>query len=259
MIPQNQQQKNDQISTVTTSKTPDFDTRVVVASKEVKLMYAKDLRTQWKQLVSKINILLGGNELNMPTFEELDVMINYALDNWYNLSLNEIELAVQANISRKTHEFVQFYGKISVSYLQACISNYHEVKRKAILEAKRKEESLKTRTHNTEPDEVVNYKLWEGLCKFVEQQGRIPEIWDWTRCYEHLETEKGQDWIGIEEKKHIHAEQTAKFQASQNKDKQRAQTVEEIREIMDVDAERQIVIACKRFIVERELRVLFGI
>lgn len=222
-------------------------------------MYVKDLRTQWKQMVAKMNILLGGNEQNMPTFDELDVMINYALDNWYGLTIPEIELAVQANISRKTEEFVQFFGKISVNYLQSCISNYQETKRKAILEAKRREESLKTRTHNIEPDEVVNYKLWEGLCKFVEEQGRIPDIWDWTRCYEHLEAENGQDWISLDEKKHIYEEQRAIFQAKQNKDKQRAQTVEEIREIMDVDAERQIKIACKRYILERELRKKFGI
>lgn len=222
-------------------------------------MYVKDLRTQWKQLIARINILLGGTDSTLPTHDELDVMINFALDNWYKLSLTEIELAVNANISRKTEDYVQFYGKVSISYLQSCIANYHEVKRKAMLEAKRREESEKTRTHNTEPDEVVNFKLWDGLCKFVKEYGRIPDIWDWTRCYDHLEAENGQDWISLDEKKQIYEKQKRLYEARQSADMKNAQTVEEIREIMDVDAERQIKIACKRFIVERELRREFGI
>ena len=217
-------------------------------------MYVKDLRTKWKQLVAKINILLGGTDQTLPTTEELEVMINYAQDNWYNFGLSDIELAVNANISRKTEEYVEYYGKVSVGYLQSCISNYHDVKRKAILEYKRREESEKTRTHEKEPDEVVNFKLWDGLCKFVREQGRIPEIWDWTRCYDHLEAENGEGWLSIDEKRQIYAEQTAMFEAKQQKSKQQAQTVAELREITDSDSERAIQIACKRFVVERELR-----
>lgn len=155
-------------------KTHDFTEKVVLATKEVKLMYVKDIRSEWKKLLAKLNILLGGSNENLPSNEELEVMLNYALDNWYKLTLQEIELAVVANISHKTDEVVKFFGKISVSYLQSCITNYETVRRKAILDHKRREEAMKPRTHPEEPDHVRNAKLWAGLVQFTVKNNRSP-------------------------------------------------------------------------------------
>lgn len=151
----------------------------------MKILYEKDLRTKFKQLFAKINILLGGNIETLPKDEEMEVMLNYALDNWSGMTLTEIEMAVNANISRKTADFVQYFGKISVSYLQSCIVNYQEVKRKAILDEKRRQDSERPKTLN-EPDYIVNSKLYDGLVQFIQSQGKFPDYWDFGRVYEHM-------------------------------------------------------------------------
>ena len=234
-------------------KTHDFTEKVVLATKEVKLMYVKDIRSEWKKLLAKLNILLGGSNENLPSNEELGVMLNYALDNWYKLTLQEIELAVVANISHKTDEVVKFFGKISVSYLQSCITNYETVRRKAILDHKRREEAMKPRTHPEEPDHVRNAKLWAGLVQFTVKNNRIPELWDWFRCYDHLEAEKGKDWIPLEEKKQIWQSQYDSITRKIDKAKKEATTLSELRELSDYDLNNQVKNACQRFIVEREL------
>ena len=234
-------------------KTHDFTEKVVLATKEVKLMYVKDIRSEWKKLLAKLNILLGGSNENLPSNEELEVMLNYALDNWYKLTLQEIELAVVANISHKTDEVVKFFGKISVSYLQSCITNYETVRRKAILDHKRREEAMKPRTHPEEPDHVRNAKLWAGLVQFTVKNNRIPELWGWFRCYDHLEAEKGKDWIPLEEKKQIWQSQYDSITRKIDKAKKEAATLSELRELSDYDLNNQVKNACQRFIVEREL------
>ena len=234
-------------------KTHDFTEKVVLATKEVKLMYVKDIRYEWKKLLAKLNILLGGSNENLPSNEELEVMLNYALDNWYKLTLQEIELAVVANISHKTDELVKFFGKISVSYLQSCITNYEAVRRKAILDHKRREEAMKPRTHPEEPDHIRNAKLWAGLVQFTVQNNRIPDLWDWFRCYDHLEAEKGKDWIPLEEKKQIWHDQYDIITRKIDKAKKEATTLSELRELSDSDLNNQVKNACQRFIVEREL------
>ena len=222
----------------------------------MKLMYVKDLRKQLTALLAKLKVLMGLSSEMMPTGEEIEVMLNYALDNWYNQTIEEIELAVICNMKHENETYVDCYGKLSIKFLTDCLYHYRETKRKAILDHKRREESMKSRTHDVEPGEVVNFKLWDGLCKFVREQGRLPEIWDWTRSYAHLEAENGEDWMPIEEKKKIHAEQTAIFEAKMKRRKQQAQTVSELREIAETDQEKAIQIACKRFIVEREIEKL---
>jgi hypothetical protein len=234
-------------------KTHDFTEKVVLATKEIKLMYVKDIRYEWKKLLAKLNILLGGSNENLPSNEELEVMLNYALDNWYKLTLQEIELAVVANISHKTDEVVKFFGKISVSYLQSCITNYETVRRKAILDHKRREEAMKPRTHPEEPDHIRNAKLWAGLVQFTVQNNRIPDLWDWFRCYDHLEAEKGKDWIPLEEKKQIWQDQYDIITRKIDKAKKEATTLSELRELSDSDLNNQVKNACQRFIVEREL------
>lgn len=234
-------------------KTHDFTEKVVLATKEIKLMYVKDIRSEWKKLLAKLNILLGGSNENLPSNEELEVMLNYALDNWYKLTLQEIELAVVANISHKTDEVVKFFGKISVSYLQSCITNYETVRRKAILDHKRREEAMKPRTHPEEPDHIRNAKLWAGLVQFTVQNNRIPDLWDWFRCYDHLEAEKGKDWIPLEEKKQIWHDQYDIITRKIDKAKKEATTLSELRELSDSDLNNQVKNACQRFIVEREL------
>lgn len=234
-------------------KTHDFTEKVVLATKEIKLMYVKDIRSEWKKLLAKLNILLGGANENLPSNEELEVMLNYALDNWFKLTLQEIELAVVANISHKTEEVVKFFGKISVSYLQSCITNYETVRRKAILDHKRREEAMKPRTHPEEPDHVRNAKLWAGLVQFTVQNNRIPDLWDWFRCYDHLEAEKGKDWIPFEEKKRIWEDQYDIIIRKIDKAKKEATTLSELRELSDSDLNSQVKNACQRFIVEREL------
>ena len=216
-------------------------------------MYVKDIRYEWKKLLAKLNILLGGSNENLPSNEELEVMLNYALDNWYKLTLQEIELAVVANISHKTDEVVKFFGKISVSYLQSCITNYETVRRKAILDHKRREEAMKPRTHPEEPDHIRNAKLWAGLVQFTVQNNRIPDLWDWFRCYDHLEAEKGKDWIPLEEKKQIWHDQYDIITRKIDKAKKEATTLSELRELSDSDLNNQVKNACQRFIVEREL------
>ena len=216
-------------------------------------MYVKDIRYEWKKLLAKLNILLGGSNENLPSNEELEVMLNYALDNWYKLTLQEIELAVVANISHKTDEVVKFFGKISVSYLQSCITNYETVRRKAILDHKRREEAMKPRTHPEEPDHIRNAKLWAGLVQFTVQNNRIPDLWDWFRCYDHLEAEKGKDWIPLEEKKQIWQSQYDSITRKIDKAKKEATTLSELRELSDSDLNNQVKNACQRFIVEREL------
>ena len=216
-------------------------------------MYVKDIRYEWKKLLAKLNILLGGSNENLPSNEELEVMLNYALDNWYKLTLQEIELAVVANISHKTDELVKFFGKISVSYLQSCITNYEAVRRKAILDHKRREEAMKPRTHPEEPDHIRNAKLWAGLVQFTVQNNRIPDLWDWFRCYDHLEAEKGKDWIPLEEKKQIWQSQYDSITRKIDKAKKEATTLSELRELSDSDLNNQVKNACQRFIVEREL------
>lgn len=216
-------------------------------------MYVKDIRSEWKKLLAKLNILLGGSNENLPSNEELEVMLNYALDNWYKLTLQEIELAVVANISHKTDEVVKFFGKISVSYLQSCITNYETVRRKAILDHKRREEAMKPRTHPEEPDHIRNAKLWAGLVQFTVQNNRIPDLWDWFRCYDHLEAEKGKDWIPLEEKKRIWQDQYDIITRKIDKAKKEATTLSELRELSDSDLNNQVKNACQRFIVEREL------
>ena len=216
-------------------------------------MYVKDIRYEWKKLLAKLNILLGGSNENLPSNEELEVMLNYALDNWYKLTLQEIELAVVANISHKTDEVVKFFGKISVSYLQSCITNYEAVRRKAILDHKRREEAMKPRTHPEEPDHIRNAKLWAGLVQFTVQNNRIPDLWDWFRCYDHLEAEKGKDWIPLEEKKQIWQSQYDSLTRKNDKAKKEATTLSELRELSDSDLNNQVKNACQRFIVEREL------
>ena len=239
--------------TETGSKTPDFTERVVLATKDTKIIYVKDIRTAWKQMIAKLNILLGGTDQTLPTTEELELMINFAHDHWFKMSLTEIELAVTANISHKTDEVVKFFGKISVSYLQSCITNYEAVRRKAILDAKRREEAMKPRTHPEEPDHIRNAKLWAGLVQFTVQNNRIPDLWDWFRCYDHLEAEKGKDWITLEEKKKIWQDQYDIITRKIDKAKKEATTLSELRELSDSDLNNQVKNACQRFIVEREL------
>ena len=239
--------------TETGSKTPDFTERVVLATKDTKIIYVKDIRTAWKQMIAKLNILLGGTDQTLPTTEELELMINFAHDHWFKMSLTEIELAVTANISHKTDEVVKFFGKISVSYLQSCITNYEAVRRKAILDAKRREEAMKPRTHPEEPDHIRNAKLWAGLVQFTVQNNRIPDLWDWFRCYDHLEAEKGKDWITLEEKKQIWQDQYDIITRKIDKAKKEATTLSELRELTDSDLNNQVKNACQRFIVEREV------
>lgn len=235
-------------------KTPDFTEKVVMATKEVKLMYVKDIRSEWKKLLAKINILLGGTTENLPSNEELEVMLNYALDNWYKYTLQEIELAVNANISHKTEEHIKFFGKISVSYLQSCITNYETVRRKAILDHKRREEAMKPRTNPKEPDYIRNAKLWAGLVQFTVEHNRIPDLWDWYCCYDHLIEEKGEGWLTLEEKNRIYQEQSDILLKSVEKAKKQATTLAEFRDLQDVDMKQQIVNACQKFVVQRELK-----
>lgn len=237
----------------TGSQTLDFTQMVVLATKETKLQYLKDIRTEWKKLLAKLNILLGGSNENLPSNEELEVMINYAMDNWFKLTLKEIELSVTANISHKTDEHVKFFGKISVSYIQSCITNYETVRRKAILDAKRREEAMKPHRQKDEPDHITNGKLWAGLVQFVVQNQKIPQFWDWARCFDHLESEKGEGWLK-DEKQKIYNEMLEIVLKQNEKAKKQATTLDELREVQDADIESQTKLACKRFIVERELK-----
>ena len=227
--------------------------RVVEASKGVHIIYVKNIRQQFTALLAKFKVMLGLSADMMPTSEEIEVMLNYAQDHWFKVTLEEVELAVITNINHENETYVEAYGKLSIKYINDCLFSYKETKRKAILEYKRREESVRTHTHDREPDEIVNFKLWDGLCKFVREYSRLPEIWDWTRCYEHLEAEKGDGWLSPKEKLEIYNNQKAIIEAKQQKMKQQAQTVAELRELADADTERAIKIACKRFVVEREL------
>ena len=74
---------------------------VVEASKGVKLMYVKDLRKQFTSLLAKLKVLMGLSSEMMPTGEEIEVMLNYAIDNWYNQTIEEIELAVICNMNHE--------------------------------------------------------------------------------------------------------------------------------------------------------------
>ena len=253
MLPKKAQENNGWMATESGSKTPDFTERVVLATKDTKIIYVKDIRTAWKQLIAKLNILLGGTDQTLPTTEELELMINFAHDHWFKMSLTEIELAVTANISHKTEEHVKFFGKISVSYLQSCITNYEAVRRKAVLDHRRREEAMKPRRHPDEPDHITNAKLWAGLVQFTVQNNRIPDLWDWYRCYDHLEAEKGEGWISLEEKKRIYQEQSDIILKSVEKAKKESTTLAEFRDLQDVDMKQQIKNACQKYIIHREL------
>lgn len=226
---------------------------MVEASKGVKIIYHKNLRQSLTALLAKLKVLLGLSADMMPTPEEIEVMLNYAQDHWYNNTLEEIELAVVTNINHQNETYVEAYGKLSIKYLTDCLFAYKETKRKAILDAKRREEAMKPRRHPDEPDHITNGKLWAGLVQFTVENQKIPQFWDWARCYDHLESEKGADWLKGEKQK-IYDEMLEIVLKQNEKAKRQATTLDELREVQDADIEAQTKLACKRFIVERELK-----
>lgn len=228
-----------------------FTEQVIQASKETKLLYEKDLRTRFKQLISKINILLGGSIDNLPAGEEMEVILNYALDNWYKLSINEIELAVNANISRKTEEFVQFYGKVSVAYIQSCITNYQFVKQRAILDHNRKKASETPKTFNDTPDYIINEKLYDGMIQFIQDQKKIPMLWDWFRVYDHM-TEAGLlSHITVEWKRNLWDQVKQEMSKKQTEEKLMAQSVKDIRDAETIGQDEEIKRECiRRTVIE---------
>lgn len=189
----------------------------------------------------------------MPTAEEIEVMLNYAQDNWYKSTLEEIELAVVTNLNHENETYVEAYGKLSIKYLNDCLFAYKETKRKAILDHRRREEAMKPRTHQKEPDHITNAKLWAGLVQFTVANNRIPDLWDWYRCYDHLQSEKGEGWISLEEKKRIYQEQSDIILKSVEKAKKESTTLAEFRDLQDVDMKQHIKNACQKYIVHREL------
>ena len=237
------------------SPTPDFNQRVVLATREPKLLYVKDIRTAWKQLIAKINILLGGTDQTLPTTEELEIMIKFALDNWYGLSLSDIELSVNANISRKTEEFIQFYGKVSVSYLQSCISNYQDVRRKAILDHNRRQESEKPRAIQ-EPEYITNAKLYDGLNDFIRTQKRFPEFWDWNGVYKHMEDNHLIDHISNDHKKWVYEEVKAELTGDRITKRMEARTLGDMAGADGLNAKDRIRKECRRRIIESVLTPL---
>ena len=74
----------------------------------MKLMYVKDLRKQFTALLAKLKVVLGLSSEMMPTGEEIEVMLNYALDNWYNQTIEEIELAVICNMNHENETYVNW-------------------------------------------------------------------------------------------------------------------------------------------------------
>ena len=227
--------------------------RVIQASSGVKIIYIENLRQQFTALLAKFKVMLGLSADMMPTSEEIEVMLNYAQDHWFKSTLEEVELAVVTNLNHENETYVEAYGKLSIKYINDCLFAYKETKRKAILDHKRREEAMKPRTHPEEPDHIRNAKLWAGLVQFTVQNNRIPDLWDWFRCYDHLEAEKGKDWIPLEEKKQIWQDQYDIITRKIDKAKKEAPTLSELRELSDSDLNNQVKNACQRFIVEREL------
>jgi hypothetical protein len=245
--------------TGTTSPTLSWNQQVVQASEQTKLLYESDLRTKFKQLVSKINILLGGTVENLPVGEEMEVMLNYALDNWYKLSINEIELAVHANLNRKTGEFVQFFGKISVAYIQSCIVNYQEVKQRAILEERRKKASQTFTALPDTPDYIINEKLYDGLIDYVKTQKAIPQFWDWWRVYDHM-TEKGMlSHLTVEWKRDLWEQVKTDLAKVKTETKLQAQSVKEIRDAETIGQDDEIKRECIRRTVHLIIQPYLGI
>ena len=245
MDQENRQQMTEYEPIKTTSQMRSFDLQVIEASKGVKILYETDLRSKFKQLFAKINIILGGSVESLPKDAEIEVLLNYALDHWSAMTIPEIEMAVNANISRKTADFIPFYGKISAAYIQACIAAYNEIKRKSILEQKRRQESERPNTQH-DPDYIVNSKLYDGLVDFVRGQGYFPQYWDFGSVHEHMTTNSLiAPWSNDQKRKVFDAVKTL-FISGKAKAKVMASTIQDIRDADSFDDDSKVKAECRK-------------
>lgn len=219
------------------------------ASNDVKLIYVKNIRQEFGQLLAKIKILLGVSSDMMPTSEEIEIMLNFALDNWHSYSLKEIELAVVTNINHQNHNHVECFGKISVKYLNDCLHEYRETKRRTMLELKRRADSERPRTLQ-QPDYIVNAKLYDGLVEFIRTQNRFPDFWDWNGVYHHMEAESLLNGITDTFKRELYNKVKDELTGDRINERMKSRSLGDLAGADSMNSEEKIKKECRRIIIK---------
>ena len=229
----------------TSSQRPDPQQRILQAVGQTKILYETDLRNKMKLMISKCHILLGAPVDSLPSTEELEVMLNYALDNWARLTLAEIELAVEYNINQETGEFVPFYGKLSVAYISSCIRNFFDIKRRVVKTHEFNKQAMRSNTQN-DPDYIVNSKLYDGLVDFVRDQGYFPQYWDFGSVHAHMTTNGLIAPWSNDQKRKVFDAVKASFIAQKTKAKVMASTLQDFRDADSFDDDSKVKAECRK-------------
>jgi hypothetical protein len=220
--------------------------QVEEANKCTKIMYVQNLRGVFAQMVQRCCAMLGVNGERMPKAEEYELMLNFALDFWYNYRIEEIELAVKTNLACKFENQVPFHGYFNIDFISKVLKEYDGYKRKIMLEIQRKKASETPKTFPDTPDYIINEKLYDGLIDYVKTQKSIPQFWDWWRIYDHM-TEKGMlSHLTVEWKQNLWEQVKTDLAKVKTETKLMAQSVKEIRDAETIGQDDEIKRECIR-------------
>lgn len=240
------------------SYVPTTNEQIAIAAKGEKLMYLSAFREKFISLLARINARLGGKPENLPSDEVLELMISHAKQNWGMFTIEEIELSVILNIEFKYNEHIQFFGNLSVQYISTCLYKYNQLRGKALFSERQRHDALaQPQTHLS--DEENNELLYDGMVKFVNEQHRLPEFWNFTAVFYHMQdTGKLDHWDNLR-KADLRSQVEAEMNANRQRNRKLAISLDERRANTGEVPEEDIREECRKRVVLAELTKLLEI
>lgn len=232
--------------------------QIIEASKGSNLIYETDIHKKIVILIWKICDLLNVPNDKRPNDDAMINFVNFAREKWYNLTLNDIFLAVKCNINHEFDEKIENYGSISISYIADCIFHYRKLKGKILIKERQRQEALnRPQTHLS--DEENNELLYDGMVKFVNEQHRLPEFWNFTAVFYHMQdTGKLDHWNNLR-KADLRSQVEAEMNANRQRNRKLAISLDERRANTGEVPEEDIREECRKRVVLAELAKLLEI
>jgi hypothetical protein len=119
---------------------------------------------------------------NDKVMDELTISLlwNYVLKHYNNYTFAEIEKAVTYNESGHLDERVEHFHSFSLNYLSRVMGNWLALKNRT-----------RQRIETLLPPPIIkpetNESLYQGLLNFINANKKFPEMWAWSKVYQHMD------------------------------------------------------------------------
>jgi hypothetical protein len=122
---------------------------------------------------------------NDKVMDELTISLlwNYVLKHYNNYTFAEIEKAVTYNESGLLDERVEHFHSFSLNYLSRVMGNWLVLKTKT----RQRIAALLPPVIEKQP---TDEDLYQGLLNFINLNNLFPDMWAWSRVYNHMDKSK---------------------------------------------------------------------